>query len=88
MFAKLAFNGVRKVSRRAVTRSRNRLVAVWRWDPASGRLELKWMAGDRSQDATEVPGRSRPASRPDVQSTRRRSRAAALVMRFARETAA
>jgi len=47
MFAKYAFDRARAAARagrlpRPVTRSRNRLVAVWRREPLSGRLELKW----------------------------------------------
>ena len=55
-FAKHAFTRARTVARDArlpvsVTRSRNQLVAVWRRESVSGRLELEW----QPVGATAVP---------------------------------
>lgn len=92
MFVKHAFNRARAVTRDVrismpVTRSRNRLVAVWRREPLSGRLELKWQSVDDAQDAVDLPSRRGPANRPDVSGTRRRS-PAALDMQLTRKAAA
>ena len=67
MFTKHAFNRVRRVARDArlavsVTPSRNRLVAVWRREPVSGRLELKWQPAVRAR--AELPSRRDPVTQP------------------------
>jgi len=76
MFAKHDFDRIGTVARDArlsvaVTRSRNLLTAVWRVDPVSGRLQLRWHAVGRPHDNDGLPGNQRPASQPDAQSTRR-----------------
>ena len=67
MFAKHAYDRARAVARAVrlpvpMTRSRNRLAAVWRSDPVSGRLELTWQPAGRAREAADPAGRE-PAGR-------------------------
>ncbi|MHB8815306.1 MAG: hypothetical protein ACYDAE_18820 [Steroidobacteraceae bacterium] len=93
MIAKHAFNRARTFARDIrlpvpVTRSRNRLVAVWSIDPLSGRLELKWQPVGRAENASDLPSRRGPANRPDALGGRRRSTAPTLAALLTQEAAA
>jgi hypothetical protein len=69
MFAKHAFDRVRMVARDAqrplsATPFRNRLVAVWRREPVSGRLELEWQPAAPARAGANLPSRRDPVTQP------------------------